>query len=256
MIQSMPTQLAAWTEFVAAVAQLLWPLIVLAALLAFRRPALRALGQVSQNGGTIEVFGVKVNVSKAAEEQQVLIGDLQKQIAVIRESLQRSSSLTHAENIATATKDEFGESVDIHSSTDMSFSGTGTRLSELPPPQLLWVDDVPENNALLMASLEKRGISVVQALDTATALGKFKPGRYAAVISDMGRDTPDAGVFLTKALRAVDDHVPVFIFCSLGAKRRFGDAAMHAGATAVTDSATELLEMLDTLGLDVWRKRR
>ena len=119
-------------------------------------------------------------------------------------------------------------------------------------PRLLWVDDHPENNAVLTASLRSRGYVIVEVLDTASALEAFVPGAFDAVVSDMGRDRADAGVDLTERIRKRDAAVPILIFCSIGAKRIYGGFARLAGATLVTESATLLTEKLEQLSLGDW----
>ena len=279
-------QITAVTALIGAVTGMLWPVIAVGVLFAFRGPAMRALNRVSDDGGTIEVFGVKVNVGKATEEQQRLIEDVQQQLATLRDAIKlqgeigprrdsdRQSSFLDPSTLAprppaapapppmaaAPIDDPFmplsqpmamapHPEVAAGAGSTTSFGSAGSPAIVAPvarsaTPRLLWVDDHPENNAVLMASLRNRGFIVVEALTTADALDRFTPGGFDTVISDMGRDTADAGVTLTERIRARDGDVPILIFCSIGARRIYGPFALRVGATLVTESQSVLMQHL------------
>ena len=124
---------------------------------------------------------------------------------------------------------------------------------EIParPVRVLWVDDRPENNALLIESLKSRDADVVEAVSTDEALAELSSDRrgFEIVISDMGREepngyNPEAGVDLVRRMREANMAIPVVIYASKGAITRGGRAALEAGAAAATASPTELLAML------------
>ncbi|UAJ10932.1 response regulator [Glacieibacterium megasporae] len=263
------------TGLIGAITGILWPVIAVGVLFAFRGPAMRALNRVSDDGGTIEVFGVKLNVGKATEEQQRMIEDLQKQVGTLRDAArvqgeigQRASGFldpsTSAGRVIAAPPRTIppaplaqapsgGEimvgAVPSSDPTPPIAVGSANPAALAPltrssKPRLLWVDDHPENVALLRASLRSRGFVIVEASSTEVALDAFGSREFDAVISDMGRDTADAGVSLAARIRGVDANVPIFIFCSIGAVRIYGGFAKQAGATLVTDSATLLMERL------------
>lgn len=115
-------------------------------------------------------------------------------------------------------------------------------------PRILWVDDVPANNASLVDSLKSSNFLIDQALSTDEALRKLSsdPSSYDLVITDMGRregrkDVPDAGVILTEKVAGVRPNLPVLVFCSKYKVQSHGAAALKAGARLVTASSTELL---------------
>lgn len=211
------------TAFVAAAASLLWPVIAVVALMMFRGPAMRALNRVTESGGTVEVFGVKVNVGKATEEQQVMIEDLQKQVQALRDKV------------------GLGQEAAMASESTAAVPAPERR----PNPRILWVDDKPENNAVLVASLVNRGFHIEQSLTSEDAEIRFDAGNFDTVISDMGRGADRAaGLALIKALRGRGTSVPILIFCSNKAAAVYREAALDAGADLITDSATLLLEAL------------
>lgn len=238
--------ITAWSALIAALTGVMWPIIAVGLLIAFRDPVMRALSRISEDGGTVEVFGVKIDVGKATEEQQALIEDLQEQVKLLRGAI--GADAKHSASPVTTpppppVDNGFGGVVDMYSST---------RDPEAPPPRrahprLLWVDDYPENNAVLVASLRNRGFEIDQVRSTAEAIAHFAPARYDAVVSDMGRpEGRDAGVALTATIRP-EAAIPILIFCSDGGVREFGDRAHAAGANIVTSSATVLMDNLRDL---------
>jgi CheY-like chemotaxis protein len=112
-------------------------------------------------------------------------------------------------------------------------------------PRILWVDDVPDNNAVLVASLRNRGFEIEQSLSTDDAVAQFDEGAFDIVISDMGRGADrSAGLTLARILRGRDSQVPLLIFCSNKAAAVYREEALAAGVDVITDSATILMEAL------------
>ncbi|MGW7422897.1 response regulator [Streptomyces sp. NPDC054813] len=134
------------------------------------------------------------------------------------------------------------------------------RAGHNPPPQqrvlhrILWVDDVPSNNAYEAGQLQAMGVEVVQAESTEEGLRALQgaPRPFDAVISDMGRAEaggfdPDAGLKLIRKIRETDDATPVFVYGGAGAAAR-RDQVADAGGTGVTQSPTELFVLLGQVG--------
>jgi CheY-like chemotaxis protein len=111
---------------------------------------------------------------------------------------------------------------------------------------ILWVDDVPQNNSAIVASLRSLDIEVDEVRSTAEALQALNRRSYGLIISDLGRQesdgyNPTAGVDLITAVRAIDISVPIFIF---GTHRAVAmqRGLLDAGATLVTTRASVLFE--------------
>ncbi len=123
-------------------------------------------------------------------------------------------------------------------------------LRRAPAQRVLWVDDNPENNALLVDQLERMGVSVDAVRSTDEARRRLDGGaRYAAAVSDMGRTedgqrVDDAGVRLVRELKARFPALPVFVYCAPQALTAFGEAARAAGVNHITSSGTRLLSEL------------
>jgi CheY-like chemotaxis protein len=226
-----------WTALITALATLMWPIIVVAALLAFRQPALRAIEQVTQSGGTVEVFGVKVNVGKATEEQQALILDLQKQV---HKHLPAGGATGSGSTRPSAAG---------HGLADRGLADRGPVAPALRTnPLFLWVDDMPDNNLVLVASLRQSGFVIVQEESTEAALQPVAPGDFEAVVSDMGRGSNrTAGIDLIHAARQFDAKIPILTFCSRRAATGYREQALAAGANAISESATIIMQELRCL---------
>ncbi|WP_369370313.1 hypothetical protein AB1046_16140 [Promicromonospora sp. Populi] len=119
------------------------------------------------------------------------------------------------------------------------------------PRSILWVDDHPENNAVLAESWRRDGAEVETARTTGEALRLMGTRKYGLIISDMGRresnvDVPDAGLQLLAKVRAADPGVPFVLYGNVGT---FGEAARAVGAALVTDSTFDLVEFASGLGM-------
>ncbi|BDC42982.1 response regulator [Paraburkholderia terrae] len=107
---------------------------------------------------------------------------------------------------------------------------------------ILWVDDRPENNSYERQSLEALGITFVLARSTDEALEKSKPGKFNAIISDMGRPPdPRAGYTLLDKLRASGDQTPYIIYAGSNSTEHRTEARKH-GALGCTNRPPELFE--------------
>lgn len=111
---------------------------------------------------------------------------------------------------------------------------------------ILWVDDVPQNNAAIVDALRSLDIEVQLAKSTSEALDLLNRRSYGLIISDLGRQesdgyNPTAGVDLIRAVRARDSVVPIFIFGTHRALSMQEDLLRH-GATFVTSRASALFE--------------
>ncbi len=109
---------------------------------------------------------------------------------------------------------------------------------------LLWVDDVPENNALLVESFQRKGIAVELAKSTEEGLERFSKGGIVAIISDMGRREdkhfrPKAGLDFLKQIREIDKKIPFLFYTSSRSK----DAALEDAAALNARITTSFLEV-------------
>ena len=222
-------------DTVAAFAALLWPLLFLIILLVMRRPLVAVVRSAEQREWTVEIGGQKINMGQLSDQQNLAIADLQAQISALH---QRIAELGDAGAVVAGP----------------GWEPADESRADTVPHTVLWVDDYPSNNALIVEQLQRNGIRVDIALSTAEGLAKLGERRYGAVLSDMGRyenDTSvsDAGIKLLRAVRETHPTVPFLIYCGARAAAHFHDEALAAGADVITASPTELSDRLRSLGL-------
>jgi CheY-like chemotaxis protein len=209
-------------DLLSSIADLAWPAVVLLGLVLFARPLAGLLRSGSEREEvTIEVGGQRVTLGKFREQQNEVVLDLRRQLDDLRRQVA---------------------------------GGPPDPPPEQRPAAVLWVDDRPENNALLIDQLMTGGVRVDTARTTAEGLALASRRDYGAVISDMGRREDGsyrttAGLDLARALRAAGDDTPLLMFTSSRAVREHGNEARAAGAQAVTSSAVDLIAFLRENGV-------
>lgn len=122
------------------------------------------------------------------------------------------------------------------------------------PPEIrsvLWVDDNPSNNGVLIQNLRDQGLRVELAATSQGALDQLAAHPYDRIITDMGRveggqDHPRAGIDLIEQLKSTESFrdIPVIVYTSRRGEVEFGQQALAAGAADVTSSPVELLSLL------------
>lgn len=226
-------------ETITSIASLLWPLLILVGLLLFRRPLLRVVRSAEQREWTLEVGGQKLSMKQLSDQQNSMIADLQAQISALHAEIAKLG----------ATRPEAGEPDLAWDRGPASSGDDGTT-----PNSVLWVDDTPENNALIVEQLQRNGVRVDLALSTREGLAKLGQRRYGAVVSDMGRVeegdyVSNAGIRLLRTVRELYPTLPFLIYCSSMGALTYRGAALAEGANVITASAAELSDQLRSVGL-------
>jgi CheY-like chemotaxis protein len=215
-------------DVINAIATLAWP--VLAALLLFA--LLPTLIRVLRSRGVSIKFGnMELSVQDVSEQMRKQIEDLQNQVSALKSSLASPSSGAPAPAAAPASP--------------------ATRTASPARKLILWVDDRPENNAFEIAKLQEDGYEIATATSTKAALAQLESGSVSPdlVISDMGRREGTlyrrtAGIDLIRAVRAKNIDVPIFIYASNEAVRKYSDQVREAGGNGITASPMELMEFI------------
>jgi len=218
--------LETFTAVIEAIAKLIWPLIFLYLVWAFRPAVGALLDSAKSRKFTIKVGGQELSMDEVSEEQQKDITDLRSQLTELKK---RVDGIAPSSGVALTALQ---------------------RPAAALPTSVLWVDDHPKNNSYFLEQLHRLGIKVDTALSTDQAMELFSGRFYDCVISDMGRrengtDNPDAGVDLLKQVRSWNRTIPFVIFSSGRGIKQFGSDALQMGATGITSSATELFELLN-----------
>jgi CheY-like chemotaxis protein len=254
-------------DLISAIAALLWPLLVIVVLLVFGRQLLSKLR--SSDDVTLEIGGQRLNFKQATDQQSDMITDLQREVASLKRRLDHA---TRAPGGATSqagertppgyvlpdpeaeTAEEFEGAVQEPDDTSWMLEEQERRISAPTGPALrsiLWVDDHPENNAVLADSWRRDGAHVEIARSTTEALQLLESHAYGLIISDMGRqesgvDVPDAGLRLLTKFRMTDPVTPFVLYGNVGP---LAVTAKAAGTTMVTGSTFELMEFASSLRL-------
>jgi CheY-like chemotaxis protein len=209
-----------------AAAALAWPLVVLFVVCRFRKSAddiLQALGSRLDKAKKIKAGGFELTVADIRTQDAKLVQDLQDRVFDLEQRL-------------TSAKAE---------SPEESQLSTSNARSTPTLRRVLWVDDNPMNNAALIEQLRLREVDVDTAVSTDEGLKRAGEKKYAAIITDMSRGSDyDAGITLTKSIRAHDEVTPIVVYCGPRSARAKRQDALNAGANEVTASATALMGFL------------
>ena len=128
----------------------------------------------------------------------------------------------------------------------------GVPTAQKPSSLVLWLDDHPRNNTLLVEQLERENIKVDQAVSTRQALAMLQQKPYALLITDMARvenrrRIKDAGVRTVREVRQTLPELPIVVYCSKDTVASYGTEAQAAGARFITTSGTSLLAAINKL---------
>jgi CheY-like chemotaxis protein len=258
-------------DLISAIASLLWPLLVIVVLLVFGRQLLSKLR--SSDDVTLEIGGQRLNFKQATDQQSDMITDLQREVASLKRRLDYMDSVPRGVDAgwrpdlevaepmtpgsgtqvpeAEPSDEDWGGTVPRSEDTSWMLEEQQRRRSVPGPRSILWVDDHPENNAMLAESWRRDGADVVIARSTREALRLLGGRSFGLIISDMSRresdvDVPDAGLRLLAKVRATNPSVPFVLYGNVGP---FAADVRTGGAALVTDSTFELVEFASGLGM-------
>ncbi len=212
------------TDLLEALSGYAWP-VVLGVIVWRLLPTIREV--INSRGFTIKAGSTEITVQQASDQMLDRVEDLREQLSALKAQVGGAGGGATREIAPAASGVE--------------------RLR-----RVLWVDDHPENNAYEVEALQRKGVAVALARSTAEGLRAASDELFDAIVTDMGRkedgrDRPDAGMELIEELREREVPAPVVVYASAQAVHRTRERFEGAGAQG-TASATELLEMLGTLG--------
>lgn len=221
-------------EVFQGVAALLWPLLALFVVIRFAPAVAGIIDSAKRRGFTLRVGGQELSMQEVSDQQTSLIADLQKQVAALMATIG-----VEPDRAAVSGEDET------------------LAEDQLPPPaglgpsRVLWVDDEPKNNSVLVESLNNAGVQVDIASSTGEAMGKLRHRDYRLVVTDIGRHegtryNESAGIELVEAVRTARPAMPVAVYTTVNGVRYRGEEARQLGASLVTSSATELIRFFAT----------
>ena len=111
---------------------------------------------------------------------------------------------------------------------------------------VLWVDDLPANNAWERRALESYGVRFELARDTEQAMRLMETrGPFAAIVSDLGRPGDRAaGLTLLGRLKVGDRPMPPYFIYTNRAGTAIAPAARAIGTRGVTADPDEIVRMV------------
>jgi len=176
--------------------------------------------------------GKEIDVSELSRLQQKSLEDMQEAVTQILLAEGKNDSHAAAANAGMA-----------------ALADQPARQS---PVDILWLDDHPSNNTLLVEQLVRQHIRVAPAQSTAQALSLLSKNSYALLITDMARREgtqrqPDAGVQTVREVRQLYPSLPIIVYCSKDTALTYGQQAEAAGANFITSSGTSLLANVNKL---------
>jgi CheY-like chemotaxis protein len=171
--------------------------------------------------------GREIELSALSLLQQDTLSDLQQTVAELASTPQNAESMAKVDAAVTT-------------------------VAAPSAKRVLWVDDKPENNTLLVEQLIKGGVTVDQALSTQQALRFLAANNYDVVVTDMGRIegktyVPDAGVLLARQIQQLTPQLPVLVFTNGTGVKIHGAAARESGIRLVTTSGTRLIAEMNKI---------
>jgi CheY-like chemotaxis protein len=221
-------------EVINAIASLAWPLLVLFLLLRFSGAIRTVVESAARRKFSLKIGGNELTMDEFSEQQIKVLADLQAELNKVQTKVLAANQTV---SLTTGAESRVIE----QDSIDLPERGTH---------KVLWVDDNPRNNSYIIAVVEERGSRVDIALSTDEAMRKYVPGKYDAVISDMGRpESGRAGLDLADRIRALDSEIPLLIFSGDWAARNMKDEALAHGVNHITASSSRLLAELGRIGI-------
>jgi CheY-like chemotaxis protein len=137
--------------------------------------------------------------------------------------------------------DELAGDPAVHEGVD------GAAARAMPAPRtVLWVDDLPANNAWERRALESYGVRFELARDTEQAMRLMETrGPFAAIVSDLGRPGDRAaGLTLLGRLKGGDRPMPPYFIYTNRAGTAIAPAARAIGTRGVTADPDEIVRMV------------
>ena len=233
-----------------SIATILWPIIVIIILLSFRQNIQALIKSSETRKFQVRIGDMEISMDEFSQQQAVMIKDLQTRVNDIQRQLEsgipKDTPKATVPDISPPAAAEISEKRSAEEAIEAHYEKIDL---DDDISSILWVDDHPKNNAMLINSLQKSGIMVSSAMNTAEAVERFKRGSFDCVISDTcrheGRELNNcqAGIELASLIREENADVPIYLYTDK-VDPKMKRKAEEAGATAVTSSPSELLKLL------------
>jgi len=167
-----------------------WPIIALIALFIFNKPIIGLIESARDRKFTLKVAGNEITMEELTEQQAKIISDLQNKVVIFQKELD-SKQTTLTSELRNKIKGELWKTRNI-----------------------LWVDDKPSNNSVLIEYFENQGLHILTALSTKEALSIIRNKEIDNLITNMGRRESGylnrtAGIELIKNVREINKDIKI-----------------------------------------------
>ena len=99
--------------------------------------------------------------------------------------------------------------------------------------RILYVEDDPDYREAVRAILEAAGYEVIEAVSAEEGLAAFREATPDAALVDLMMEEVDAGMTLTKELRAAGASIPIVLLSSVGDALSLERATEELGVAAI-----------------------
>lgn len=106
-------------------------------------------------------------------------------------------------------------------------------MNEKRAPTILYVEDDPDYREAVRAILESAGFRVIEASSAEDGLALFREAAPDVVLLDLMMEEVDAGVTLTREIRATGSGAPIFLLSSVGDALAYEKATEELGVAAI-----------------------
>lgn len=233
-----------------SIATILWPVIVIIILFSFRKNIQALIKSSETRKFQVKIGDMEISMDELSQQQAMMIKDLQTRVNDIQRQLEGNAQMAMAKAAVPDVSPPLAAEISENRSSEEVIKAHYEKIDlDDDITSILWVDDHPKNNAMLINSLQNSGITVSSAINTTEAVERFKRGSFDCVISDScrheGRELNNcqAGIELASLIREENADVPIYLYTDK-VDPRMKRKAEEAGATAVTSSPSELLKLL------------
>src|SRR5574338_272193 len=213
-------------DLIRAFATLLWPLIVIILLFAFRDGIRSLIDSARTRKFSVKVGEMELSMEEYNRQQSELIKDLQNQMVEMKKAMEEDHK----------SRQEGGKPAPP-AVPDYSLRPPSRRRS------ILWVGDRPQGNAVMLQNLFDAGLDVTTVPSSREGLSKLRAMHFDKVVTDLHHPNgvttgSPPGIELVKSIREMREDIPVYIFTSPKQAEEMFDLAGDAGANQITGSPT------------------
>jgi CheY-like chemotaxis protein len=206
-------------SFARSVATLLWPSILILAIVLFTKQIRAILERIAQSEKTKVVISGAIFEWEGALKTAATLGAgtaVERMKDELEVMLKRGETITAEilDLLVAATERDIQRVV-----TSVATAAGCAAVARLVGNHILWVDDIPQNNEYGVRALRAQGFEVVECQSTREALEEVKRGPFDVIITDMywegdGVDPHRAGYVLKDELRKAGVTAPIILSTS------------------------------------------